>query len=251
MLRALTLLALLILAPMRADAQTLKLLTAGAFKPVALELIPAFEARTGIKVEVQNDTAGALTRRVESGEAFDVVIVPTPNLETLARKGKVDPASVTPLAKVGIGVAVRAGSPRPPLETVEQFKEAVLNAHKVAYIDPASGGSSGIYLDKLFQRLGIAEAVRAKAVLVAGGHSAERVVSGEADLAIQQISELLPVSGVTVVGPLPEAVQNYTVYGSGISSGSRMTDAARSFVGAVVAHATDEVVRAKGMLPAR
>ena len=251
MLRALTLLALLILAPMRADAQTLKLLTAGAFKPVALELIPAFEARTGIKVEVQNDTAGALTRRVESGEAFDVVIVPTPNLETLARKGKVDPASVTPLAKVGIGVAVRAGSPRPPLETVEQFKEAVLNAHKVAYIDPASGGSSGIYLDKLFQRLGIAEAVRAKAVLVAGGHSAERVVSGEADLAIQQISELLPVSGVTVVGPLPEAVQNYTVYGSGISSGSRMADAARSFVGAIVAHATDEVVRAKGMLPAR
>ena len=250
-LRALTTAALLALLSTAAGAQTLKVLTAGAFKEVVLVLVPTFEAGTGIKIELQNDTAGALTKRIQGGEAFDVVILSMPGLATLSAEAKVDPASVKPIAKVGIGVAVKAGAPHPPLQTVEQFKDAVFKARKVAYIDPASGGSSGIYLDGLFQRLGIGEAVRAKAVLVRGGLSADRVVSGEAELAIQQISELLPVAGASLVGPLPDEIQNYTTYGYAASPHSPSKEAAASFLKALVAPEAATVMRAKGMQPAR
>lgn len=244
--------ALLVVAstPLVARAQPLEVLTAGAFKQVVLARVPAFEAATGAKVEVRSDTAGGLVARVRKDEAFDVVAVTVQGLRTLADEAKVDAASVRPVARVGIGVAVKAGSPHPPLATVEQFKAAVLQARKVAYIDPASGGSSGIYLDGLFQRLGIAEPVRAKAVLVAGGYSAERVARGEADLAIQQMSELLPVAGVSVVGPLPEEVQSYTTYGVAVSARSRNKELASRFVEALLAPEGAAVIREKGMSPA-
>lgn len=234
-----------------AAAQTLKVLTAGAFKQVVLEFVPAFEARTGLKVEVANDTAGALVKRVQGGEAFDVLILPPGGLNALAKEGKVDAGGGVPVARVAIGVAVKAGAARPPLDTVEQFKEAVLKARKVAYIDPASGGSSGIYLDGLFQRLGIAEAVRAKAVLVPGGLVAERIASGEADLAIHQVSEILPVKGAELAGLLPESIQNYTTYAAGVAAGARQPDAARSFVALLSAPEAAAIVRAKGMMPPR
>ena len=120
-----------------APAQTLKVLTAGAFKQVVVALAPALEAKTGMKVEVDNDTAGALVRRVQAGEPFDVLVLPPNALASLGKEELVDPGSIEPVARVGIGVAVKAGSPRPALETVEHFKEAVLRARKVAYIDPA------------------------------------------------------------------------------------------------------------------
>lgn len=234
-----------------ASAQTLKVLTAGAIKQVVMALVPVLEARTGMKIEVDNDTAGALVRKVQAGEAFDVLILPPNGLATLGKEGQVDAASIRPVARVGIGVAVKAGSPRPALATVEQFKEAVLQARKVAYIDPASGGSSGIYLDGLFQRLGIAADVRAKAVLVPGGLVAERLVTGDADLAIHQISEILPVRGVDLVGPLPEGIQNYTTYAAGVSAKSRFAAAARVLLHTLTSPEAAEVVRSKGMTPAQ
>ena len=161
-----------------ASAQALRVLSAGAFRQVVVSFVPAFEAADGVKVEVLNDTAGALLKRIAAGEAFDIVFLTPAGLDELARAGKVDAASVKSVAKVVMGVAVKAGQPLPPLATVEDFKQAVLRAHKVAYIDPASGGSSSIYLDGLFKRLGIADAVAAKAVLVPGGYAAERVASG-------------------------------------------------------------------------
>ncbi|HET9823351.1 MAG TPA: substrate-binding domain-containing protein [Burkholderiaceae bacterium] len=234
-----------------AAAQSLRILTAGAFKQVVVALVPVFEAQTGVHVEVSNDTAGALVRRVQGGEAFDLIVLPPGSLETLARDGKVDAASMRPVARVAIGVAVRAGAARPPLETVEQFKEAVLAARKVAYIDPAAGGSSGIYLSGLFQRLGIADAVQAKAVLVPGGLVAERLVSGEADLAIHQISEILPVKGAELVGPLPAAIQNHTTYAVGIARAPRHEAAALAFAAALTGPETAQILRATGMTPAR
>ena len=250
-LRATIALALLAGLAMPASAQTLKVLTAGAFKQVVLAFVPAFEAKSGIKVEVENDTAGALLKRVQAGEAFDVLIIPPAGLATLGQEGKVDAASAAPVARVAIGVAVAKGAPRPPLETVDQFKEAVLKARKVAYIDPASGGSSGIYLDSLFQRLGIAEQVKAKAVLVPGGLVAERIAKGEADLAIHQVSEILPVAGVELAGLLPESIQQYTTYGAAVSATAKQKEHARAFVATLMAPEAAEVVRAKGMLPAR
>jgi len=231
------------------SAQSLRVLTAGAFKGVAEAVAPAVQEKTGLRIELQGDTAGGLVKRVKAAEPFDVIFAPPASLDALVREGAVKAGSVRPMARVGIGVAVRRGAAHPPLETVDQFKEVMLAARKVAYIDPASGGTSGIYLDGLFQRLGIADAVRGKAVLVPGGLSAERVANGEADVAIQQISELIAVPGVELVGPLPESIQSYTIYAAGVSSQTRQEAAAQDYIRAL-SDAVD-VIRAKGMTPAR
>jgi len=148
-------------------------------------------------------------------------------------------------------VAVKSGAPRPRIDSVADFKQALLDARKVAYIDPAAGGSSGIYLDGLFQKMGIADAIRAKAVLVPGGLVAERVVTGEADLAVHQISEILPVSGAVLVGPLPEEIQNTTTYAGAVSSDTVHAAAGRSFLATMAGPDAAAVLAAKGMTPAR
>ena len=243
-------LATLTVVPPAAHAATIKVLTGGAFKQVVMALVPGFEARTGHKVEVQNDTAGALQKRIAGGENFDLAVITPPVLQSLAAQGHVVSGSILPLAKVAIGVAVKSGAPMPAIATVEQFKQAVLDARKVAYVDPAAGGSSGIYLDGLFKRMGIADQVKAKAVLVPGGLVAERLVTGEADLAIHQISEIIPVKGATIVGPLPEPIQNYTTYAGALSSRAANAEAARALLATFASPEAAEILRVKGMTPA-
>ncbi len=242
--------ALLALSAVASQADTVKVLTTGAFKPVVSALVPAFESATGHRVEVVNDTAGAITRRVAAGEAFDVLVLTPGGLQPLGAEGRVDPASIRPLARVAIGVAVKEGAPAPAIGTVDEFRQAVLSARRVAYIDPAAGGSSGIYLDGLFQRMGVADAVRPKAVLVPGGLVAQRLVTGEADLAIHQVSEILAVPEARLVGTLPDAIQNYTTYAGAVSGRTAVAEAARAFLAALAAPQAAATVRAKGMLPA-
>ncbi len=155
------------------SAAEVKVLTAGAFKQVVLALVPDFEKQTGHKVIVDNDTAGELKKRIEVGEAFDVAIITPAVVDGLAGSGKIAAGSRVNLASVGVGVVVKEGAPKPDISTVEAFKAALLAAKSVAYIDPASGGSSGIYIDKLLERLGIADQVRPKAKLKKGGYVAE------------------------------------------------------------------------------
>jgi molybdate transport system substrate-binding protein len=149
---------------------------------------------------------------------------------------------------VAIGVAVKQGAPLPALKTVEDFQAAVRNARKVAIINPASGGSSGIYLEGLFQRMGMADEVKSKAVLVNGGLVAEKIVTGEADLAIHQISEILPVVGVTLVGPLPEAIQNYTAYAGALNANTSKKELANAFLQLFVSNQGKSIIREKGMM---
>ena len=203
-----------------AGAAELKVLTAGAFKPVVAALAPVFEGQTGHTVRIENDTAGALARRIGNGEAFDVVVLTPAAMEPLEQAGRVARGSSVRLARVAIGVAVKQGAPLPAIGSESDFRQALLAARAVAYIDPAAGGSSGIYLTQLFQRMGIAAQIAPKAVLVPGGLVAQRLVSGEADLALHQISEILAVPGVTLVGPIPAVVQNYTVYAGGLAATS-------------------------------
>ena len=181
-----------------ARAAEVKLLTAGAFKQVVLALVPDFEKQTGHKVVVDNDTAGGLKKRIESGEAFDVAVITPAVIDELAGAGKIAAGSRVNLASVSIGVVVKEGAPRPDVSTVDAFKRALLEAKSVAYIDPASGGSSGIYIDKLLERLGIADQVRPKSKLKNGGHVADLIVSGEAELGLHQISEIVPVKGAAL-----------------------------------------------------
>lgn len=231
------------------QADTIKVLTTGAFKQVLVGLAPAFETKTGHKLDIHNDTAGALSKRIDNGETFDVLVLTPGGLKALGERGVVDPRSIKPLAKVAIGVAIKAGAPKPAIGTVDEFKQALMQAKRVAYIDPKSGGSSGIYLDQWFEKAGLADMIRPKAELVQGGLVAERLVSNQADLAIHQISEILPVQGVDLVGPVPEAIQNYTLYGVAVSSRTQHSEAAKSFVALLSHPDAAEVIRAKGMSP--
>jgi molybdate transport system substrate-binding protein len=231
-----------------ADAAELKILTAGAFKQVVLALVPDYEKACGNKVIVDNDTAGGLVKRIEGGESFDVAIITPKAIDDLAAAGKVARGSNTKIASVGIGVVVKEGAPRPDISTVEAFRQALLKAKTVAYIDPASGGSSGIYLDQLFEKMGIAGDIRPKAKLKKGGYVADLIVSGEAELGIHQISEIVPVKGAVLVGPLPKDIQNTTTYAGGLSVTAK-PEAADLLKALHGAHAA-EVLKTKGMDPA-
>ncbi|MBK6927131.1 MAG: substrate-binding domain-containing protein [Comamonadaceae bacterium] len=230
-----------------AGAAELKVLTAGAFKPVVAALAPVFEGQTGHTVRIENDTAGALARRIGNGEAFDVVVLTPAAMELLEQAGRVARGSSVRLARVAIGVAVKQGAPLPAIGSESDLRQALLAARAVAYIDPAAGGSSGIYLTQLFQRMGIAAQIAPKAVLVPGGLVAQRLVSGEADLALHQISEILAVPGVTLVGPIPAEVQNYTVYAGGLAATSADLPAARAFLELLAGERAKTVLKDKGM----
>lgn len=231
-------------------AAEVKVLTAGAFKEVVLALVPDFEKQTGNKVVVANDTAGALKKRIEDGEAFDVAIITPAIVDELAGAGKIAAGSRANIASVGVGVVVKEGAPKPDVSTVETFKQALLAAKSVAYIDPASGGSSGIYIDKLLERLGIADQVRPKAKLKKGGHVADLIVSGEAELGLHQISEIVPVKGAALVGPLPKEIQNTTTYAAGLSAATQNKDAAQALIKAFSGAAAAAILKSKGMEPA-
>ena len=151
------------------------------------------------------------------------------------------------MARVGVGVMVKAGAPAPDISSVEAFKRALLAAKSVAYIDPASGGSSGIYVAGLLDKLGIADQVKPKAKLKKGGYVADLIASGEAELGIHQISEIVPVKEVTLIGPLPAEIQNYTVYAAGIGAGAKDAEAAKALIKALTGPAAAAVLKSKGM----
>ena len=237
-------------APRGAAGAEIKVLTAGAFKQVLLALLPDFERTSGHKVTVENDTVGALTKRIEGGEAFDLAVLTPKAVDDLAKEGKFAAGSRANLARVGIGVVVKDGTPKPDIGSVAAFKQALLAAKSVAYIDPAAGGSSGIYVAGLLDKLGIAAEVKPKAKLIPGGVVAEHVAKGEAELGIHQISEILPVKGVTLVGPLPAEIQNYTVYAAGLGAQAKDGDAAKALLKTLTSPAAAEVLKSKGMEPA-
>lgn len=236
-----------LLAAFPAMADDLKVLCSGAFKQSLLSVQPLFERNMGHRLIIQTDTAGGLAKRIEAGDAFDVVIITPAALQPALSAGQVDARSVRELAKVGVGVAVKAGAPEPRLDTVEDFKNALLAAKAPTYIDPAAGGSSGIYVAKLIQQLGIADQVGPKAVLGKGGYVAEKLVTGEADLAIHQISEILPVPGVKLVGPLPAAIQHYTVYAAALSTQTQHRQAGESLLQTLTSPEAKDVLLKKGM----
>ncbi len=234
----------------QATAADLKVLTTGAFKQVVLALVPDFEKQTGHKVTIDNGTAGELKKRIDGGEAFDVLVTTPKDIDAFTAAGKVAPGSKVLLASVGVGVVVKEGAAKPDISTVDKFKQALLAAKSVAYIDPASGGSSGIYVDKLLEKLGIADQIRPKAKLKKGGHVADLVVNGEAELGIHQISEIVPVKGGALVGPLPKDIQNTTTYAAGLSTTTKSKDAAQTLIKTLSGSAAAAVLKSKGMEPA-
>ncbi len=234
-----------------AEAAEIKVISGGAFKGVLTALTAQYEKETGNKVDLTFRTVGQHLKLIRSGEeSFDIAVLTPESIDGLAKEGKIVPGTRSDLAKVGVGVVVKAGTPLPDIKTVDAFKKALLAAKSVAYIDPAAGGSSGIYVGKLLERLGIAKEVNAKAVLVQGGAVADHIADGEAELGVHQISEILGVPGVVLVGPLPAEIQNFTIYSAGVGAAAKDQATAGAFLKFLSGPHALPIIKAKGMDPA-
>lgn len=230
-----------------ARAAELRVLSTHAVEKILDVAVPEFERSTGHKVSFGWDPAGALRRQIDAGAVFDVAIVTKPIAEDLASRGTIDGGSITPIARSGLGVAVRKGLPKPDISTSESFKQALLGARSVIR---STEGASGQYFAKLIDRLGIAEQMKDKTRLGPSGRVAEFAARGEVDMAVQQISELLPVAGVDFVGPFPPELQLYTVFTAGVSSQSKQPEAAKAFLAAISAPGLSAILQSHGLEPA-
>jgi molybdate transport system substrate-binding protein len=226
----------------------IKVLTAGAFKQVVLALVPDFEKQTGHTVTVDNDTAGGLRRRIEGGEAFDVAVITPAVVDGLAARGIVAPGSRINLASVGIRVVVKDGAPKPDISTVEKFKRAILAAKSVTYADPELGSPSARHFLKVAGELGIADNVRAKA-LVSTGLIARHVAEGKAELAVQQLSELRLVEGVEVAGLFPEAIQNVVPLAGAVHTQAAAPKAAAALIALLMTARAKPIIDKAGLVP--
>lgn len=227
--------------------EAIKVLASNGVRAVLHELAPQFEQSTGQTLAITFDRSSELKKRIDAGELFDVAILTGPMIDDLIRRRKVAPGTEANMARSGVGVAVRAGARKPDIGTAKAFKRALLDAKSVAY---TTEGASGVYFASLLQRLRIADAVSAKSKTQPGGAVAELVARGEADLAVQQISELLPVAGTEVVGPLPPELQNFTLFTAGLHNAVKGHEGARALVRFLTASDTAAVLKAKGMEPA-
>jgi molybdate transport system substrate-binding protein len=213
-----------------AAATELRVFSAGAVRAIVTELAQAFQQETGHTVTLSFGTVGVTRGKLASAEPVDVVIMTDAAIDDAASQGSVVPGSRADLARTGMGLGVREGAPRPDIATSEAFKQTLLAAKSIVYVDPKQGATSGIHFASVLDRLGIAEAVRGKSQLVPGGYPAEKVASGEAEVVVHQISEIVPVKGVTLVGPLPPDLQKVTVYSAGLAARSAAPETARAFI---------------------
>jgi molybdate transport system substrate-binding protein len=218
----------LALAASTADAAEIKLLSAGAVRAVVSGLAESFSQETGHSVKATFGTVGVV-RKALAEQPADVVIVTDVALDELIKQNAVTGAR-TDLARAGVGVGVREGAVKPDIATPEALKQTLLAAKSLVYVDPAQGATSGIHFAGVLQRLGITDAVKAKTMLWPGGYAAEAVQKGQAEIVVHQISEILPVQGVTLVGPLPGDLQKITIYSAGVAAKTTAPDAAAAFI---------------------
>ncbi len=229
-----------------AHAAEIKVIAAAAVKEVVFELIPAFEKASGHKVITIWAGTEAITKRISGGEVVDIVLIAAPNIDKLIAEGKLVAGSRADVAKSGIGVAVRAGLPKPDISSGEAVKNAVLAAKSVAY----SSGPSGFYLADLFKKMGIAGQIKDKLKQTPSGVQVGEVVArGEADLGFQQVSELLHLKGIHYLGPLPADIQHTTVFSAALHTAAPAPDAAKALAKFLTAPEAAPVIRRSGMEP--
>src|SRR5882757_1440867 len=215
-----------------ASAAEVHVMISGGLTAAYKALVPEFERKTGHKVVTaygpsMGTTVNAIPVRLERGEPADVLIMVGYALGDLAKQGKVVAGSSVDLVKSPIGIAVKAGAPKPDISSADAVKRALLAAKSIAYSDSAGG----VYVStEMFQKLGIAEEMKDKARKIPATPVGEIVAHGDAEIGFQQISELKPVQGIDIVGPLPAEVQKITVFSAGVSSTSKEPDAAKALI---------------------
>jgi len=229
------------------SAAEIRVIASSAFREVCLELLPRFEQMHKEKVVATFSSSPDIMKRAKAGESADLFILARSSVDELIKLGKIVPGSRVDLAKSGIGIAVRVGAPKPDISSSEAVKRALLAAKSIAY----SGGASGAYITELFRRMGIADEVGPKLTQAPPGVPVgELVARGEAEIGLHQMSELLPVAGIDILGPLPADIQRFTVFSAGVSSGAKTPDAAKQLVEFLAAPTTAPLIRKKGMEPA-
>ena len=229
-----------------ANAAEIRLIGSPGFREAYSELVPQFEKVSGNHVTTIWGGVNEVANRVAGGETADIVILPVAQIEDLTKKGKLAADSRADVAKSGIGVAVKAGAPKPDLSSGEALKNALLKAKSIAY----STGPSGVHMELLLKQWGIADAVKGKIVIAPSDTPVGVIVArGGAEIGFQQVSELIRVKGIDYLGPLPKDVQEITVFAAALHKAAAAPDAARALVKFLSAPAAAVIIRKTGMEP--
>jgi len=227
-----------------ASAEEIRVLSSVGIKTVVEDLAPQFEKATKHKVTAVFDLASTLKGKIEGGEAFDVAILTPPLLDDLIAKGRVSPASKSNVARVGLGLMIKAGARKPDVSSTDAFKRTLLDAKSITY---ASAGASGVAFLAIIEKLGIAAPIKAKAKPAAGGEEVNaNITTGASDLGVLPVSEILPVKGAELGGLFPAEVQTYVIMAAGVNAKAQ-GNAAKEFVAFLMSPANNAAVKEKGM----
>ena len=238
----------LLLLGIRAEAAEVKVLSAIGMQSALEDLEPKFEPATGHKLAASFATAGAAVKRAKDGEAVDVVIATRQGIDGLVKDGKAGVDNVTALASAGISVAIRRGEPKPDISSPDALKRTLLAAKSISYVEPSSGGASGIHFAKVLDRLGIAAEVRSKTVFPkTPAEVGALVANGDAEIGVHIIVELISVPGIDIVGPLPGELQNTIVFAAAVMNSANEAKAAKALISFLRTPEAVAVIRTKGM----
>ena len=232
-----------------ATAAELKVMSTVALTPTLDELAPKFEA-SGNHLTIVYSTIANLKKKIDEGETADVLILSRPVLNDLQTQGKVAKDSIADVGTSYVAIGVHIGTPSPDISTPEKLKAALLATRSISYADPAKGGASGIHMAKVIDRLGIAEEMKSKTVLVPGAQAGELVAKGEVEMGVAQASEIAVVPGTKVVGPLPSDFNAKITFSAGIGSTSKDPAAAKSLIELLTGPTGAAMLKSKGMDPA-
>ncbi len=227
-------------------AAEIKAMFPAAMKSVMAELIPRFEKGMGDKVDIQYGTVGAIIARLKAGDALDVAVVTDKQLPDLTKQGLISAEGQAVVARVGLGVFVRKGEPKPAINSPDELKKALLSSKAIVYGDPKLGDSSGLAVEAILERLGIAAEMKPKSKLVAAGAKGETVVKGDADIGFDQMSNIVINPKIDSVGSLPATLQNHTNYAGGLVAAGKERDGGRALLVFLTSPSAQLVMKSKG-----
>ena len=228
-----------------AQQAPVRVMTSNGFKAVLEELRPQIEREIGRPLAIEYSSSTGLKQKMDAGQTFDVAIVTTELMDTLVKEHKIAAGTSVALAKSGVGVGIRKGAPKPDIRTSEAMKKTLLGAKSVTY---AEDGASRVYVERMFERMGIAAPMKAKTVLEQGsGRATARVAEGQSEMVLTLASEILPVAGIELVGPLPAEYQQYVSFSAGVGAGAGTNNTARALIKFFASPSVAPVLKAKGM----
>ena len=229
------------------NAAEIKALCVVALGPALSDLVPQFERASGQRLAIEYGASPAFKKRIEAGETFDLAILTAPIIDDLTKQGKVAGETRAVIARSGIGVAVHAGAPNSDISSVDAFKRTLLNAKSITY---APQGAMQSHLPKVFDRLGIAEEIKAKTQpRKSVEYVLEAVAKGEAELGFATIGAIVAMPGTKALGPFPPELQDYVVFTAGVGTAAKEAEAARALIKFLTGPAAVQVIKVKGMEP--